>query len=200
MTAVSFKDEVRGLLHERLLDAAWELTVEKSWSEVTMSRIAQIAGVSRQTVYNECGSKPQLANELVMRELGRFLDVVRTQIMVHENFVDGIRAACDGALTMAESNPLLSAIVASVQQGENDLVPLLTTESQGVIDAAKATVIFTVNGTHPDLGLDEKHLDIAVDAVVRLVLSHIMRPSVSPAEAADHIAWIAGEVIGHASC
>ncbi len=196
MTATSFRDDVRGLLHERLLDAAQEITVGSGWSDVTMARIAVIAGVSRQTVYNEFGSKPELANELVMRELGRFLEVVRTQLLEHEDFVEGIEAACRGALSMAESNPLLRSVIASIHQRENDLVPLLTTESQGVIDVAKAAILGVVHDKHPDLGLTDDQLDGAVEAIVRLVLSHIMRPSYSAEEAAAQIGWIAGRVVG----
>ena len=195
MTDLNYRESVRSLLHERLLDAAQEITVVKGWSDVTMARIADIVGVSRQTVYNEFGSKPELADELVMRELGRFLDVVRTRMLEHDAIVEGIRSACEGALTMAESNPLLGAVLGSIHQRDNDLVPLLTTESQGVIDVAKATVVGVIHQRHPDLKLTDEQHDIAADAVVRLVLSHIMRPSVSSAEAADQIAWIVGKVL-----
>ena len=195
MTATNFREDVRGLLHERLLDAAQEITVGSGWSDVTMARIADIAGVSRQTVYNEFGSKPELANELVMRELGRFLEVVRSRLLEHDDFVEGIEGACEGALSMGESNPLLRSVISSIHQRENDLVPLLTTESQGVIDVAKATISGVVHEKHPDLGLTDDQLDGAVEAIVRLVLSHIMRPSYSPAEAARQIGWIAGRVV-----
>lgn len=195
MTSVNFRDDVRTLLHERLLDAAHGITVGSGWSDVTMARIAEIAGVSRQTVYNEFGSKPELANELVMRELGRFLEVVRSQLLEHDDFVEGIEGACNGALTMAESNPLLRSVISSIHQRENDLVPLLTTESQGVIDVAKATIVGVVHDKHPDLGLTGEQLDAAVEAIVRLVLSHVMRPSYTPSEAARMIGWIAGRVV-----
>lgn len=199
LAGTSFRSDMRTLLHERLLDAAQEITVASGWSDVTMARIAEKGGVSRQTVYNEFGSKPELADELVMRELGRFLDVVRTKVLEHDAIVEGIRSACEGALTMAESNPLLRAVLASIHQRENDLVPLLTTESQGVIDVARATVVGVIHQRHPALELTDEQLDIAVDAVVRLVLSHIMRPSVSSAEAADQIAWIASKVLPHSA-
>lgn len=195
MTATSFRSDVRSLLRDRLLDAAQEITVSKSWSDVTMARIAQLGGVSRQTVYNEFGSKPELADELVMRELGRFLEVVRLQIFTQADVVEGIRGACTDALTMAETNPLLRAVISSVHQRENDLIPLLTTESQGVIDAAKITVSGALREKHPDLDIADEQLEHAVEAVVRLVLSHIMRPSYTPAEAADQIAWIAQHVL-----
>lgn len=198
MTNVNFRSDVRTMLHERLLDAAQEITVANGWSDVTMARIADIAGVSRQTVYNEFGSKPELADELVMRELGRFLEVVRSRLMGDDDLVAGLESACEGALTMAESSPLLRAVLSSIHQRENDLVPLLTTESQGVTDVAKSTVVGVIHERHPDLGLTDIQLDHAADAVVRLVLSHIMRPSSAPGEAAKQIAWIAGKVLGSA--
>lgn len=191
----SFREDVKTMLHERLLDAAQAITVDSGWSAVTMAKIADIAGVSRQTVYNEFGSKPDLADELVMRELARFLEVVRNALFDHEEFVVGIRAACEGALNLAESSPLLRAVLASVHQRDNDLVPLLTTESQGVIDVAKAAVIGVIHEKHPLIALTDDEWNVIVDAVVRLVLSHIMRPDVSPSEAADQIAWIAAKVL-----
>jgi len=195
VTDTNFRSDMRTILHERLLDAAQEITVASGWSDVTMAGIAEIAGVSRQTVYNEFGSKPELAAELVMRELGRFLELVRSKILEEEDVVEGIRSACEGALSMAESNPLLRAVLASIHQRENDLMPLLTTESQEVIDAARTTVVGVIRQRHPTLALTDSQLDAAADAVVRLVLSHIMRPSVSSTDAADQIAWIAGKVL-----
>jgi hypothetical protein len=46
-----------------------------------------------------------------------------------------------------------------------------------------------------DIGLDAAHLEAAIDMVVRVVLSHVMQPSASPAETADDIAWIAARVL-----
>ena len=46
-----------------------------------------------------------------------------------------------------------------------------------------------------DLGLAPAQLDAAIDMVVRVVLSHVMQPSGSPARTADDIAWVAGRVL-----
>ena len=61
---------------ERILDAAWQITSEQGWSAITMSRLGEAAGVSRQSVYNEFGTKQQVAEALVARELQRFLAAV----------------------------------------------------------------------------------------------------------------------------
>ena len=61
---------------DRLVTAAARFTAENGWAELTMAKLADLVGVSRQTVYNEIGGKPQLAEAMVLRELELFLQVV----------------------------------------------------------------------------------------------------------------------------
>jgi len=191
----TFRESVRDLLRDRLLDAAASITAQEGWGAVTMGKLADEVGVSRQTVYNELGSKPRIAEELVMRELGRFLDIVRRRMSGHSELVEALRSACEGALEVAASNPLLKAVLESAHTGGSDLLPLLTTQSQGLIESASAVVIETVQEQGFETGLDETELGVAVDAIIRLVLSHVMQPAKSPTEAAADIAWVAGHVL-----
>jgi AcrR family transcriptional regulator len=51
-------DPQRGGQHRQpIIAAAAELTTRSGWASVTMGRLADEVGVSRQTVYNEMGSK-----------------------------------------------------------------------------------------------------------------------------------------------
>ena len=61
---------------DRILAAAVDLTSRTGWAKVTMARLADEVGVSRQTVYNEIGTKTALAEAMVQRELEAFLAVV----------------------------------------------------------------------------------------------------------------------------
>lgn len=194
-TPSTFRDSVRSLLRDRLLDAAAMITAAEGWGAVTMAKLAEEVGVSRQTVYNELGSKPRIAEELVMRELDRFLDVVRSRMAAETELVPALRSACEGALVTAAANPLLKAILDSAHSGGSELLPLITTQSQGLIEGATSVVVEALAEQGFDTGLDEAALLVAVDAIVRLVLSHIMQPSKSPTEAAADIAWIAEHVI-----
>ena len=63
-------------MRDRVVIAAVELTTTVGWAQVTMARLADQVGVSRQTVYNEIGSKPRLAEAMILGELDRFLLVV----------------------------------------------------------------------------------------------------------------------------
>lgn len=191
----TFRDSVRSLLRDRLLDAAAAITANDGWGAVTMAKLADEVGVSRQTVYNELGSKPRIAEELVMRELDRFLAIVRSRMAAEDELVEALRSACEGALEAAATNPLLKAILESAHTGGSDLLPLLTTQSQGLIEGASAVVIESLAEQGFETGLDKSELRIAVDAIIRLVLSHVMQPAKPPTEAAADIAWVAGHVI-----
>ncbi|WP_406863037.1 helix-turn-helix domain-containing protein [Streptomyces sp. HUAS MG47] len=58
---------------EALLDAALAALGRLPWSAVRMVDVAAAAGVSRQTLYNEFGSKEGLARALVRREADAYL-------------------------------------------------------------------------------------------------------------------------------
>ena len=183
-------------IRDRLVDAAFEVTCDSGWSDVTMAGLGAMVGVSRQTVYNELGSKPALGQALVLRELDRFLAVVATELDRHDDVVSAIRSAAEQILLMAWDNPLLHAVLSSAHGGTNDLLPLLTTQSEPLIEAATAVISERVPARYPDLGLAGRELEVALDTIVRLVLSHVMQPSGAPAEVAGDIAWISARVLG----
>src|SRR5689334_22703243 len=182
-------------VRERVLDATASITVTDGWGAVTMAKVAGMAGVSRQTVYNEYGAKAALGQAMVLRELDRFLTVVGYELDTHDDLVDAIRSAAEETLRTAWDNPLLNRVLASAHQvsagsgGEADLLPFLTTDAQPLITAAK-DVIATRLTRFPDLGMTPGELDAAMDAIVRLVLSHVMQPGGEPAATAEHLAWI----------
>jgi AcrR family transcriptional regulator len=180
--------------HERVVAAAAELTLEVGWAGVTMGKLADRVGVSRQTVYNEVGSKPQLAEEMVLAELAKFLAVVDAAFDEQPaDLVEAIRAASRGVLELARSNALLQAVVSRSYGAETELLPLLTTRNDALMLAATEAVRARV--TAYPIDIDDRHLDAAIDMVVRLVLSHVVHPLGEPAATADDIAWISGRTL-----
>jgi AcrR family transcriptional regulator len=180
-------------IRERLLDAASTITARDGWSAVTMAKLADDAGVSRQTVYNEVGSKSVLAEALVMRELDRFLVLVVDEMAATDDVVEAIRAAARAIFERAERNPLLHAVLSASHGAGNDLLPLLTSHSAELIGTASA--VMGVELARFRLPLPEAQLALGIDAVVRLVLSHVMQPTKSPAETADDIAWLVARLL-----
>lgn len=179
---------------ERVLDGAVRLTSEVGWSQVTMARLADEVGVSRQTVYNEMGTKKGLAEAMILRELDRFLAVVTVAFDDHdEDLVGAVRAAARAVLEHAQDNRLLHAVVSATHGADTELLPLLTTHAQSLLTVAKAVIAERL--TPYDVPLSAERLDAAIDMVVRVVLSHVMQPSASPADTADDISWIADRVL-----
>ena len=180
--------------HERVVGAAADLTLEVGWAGVTMGKLAERVGVSRQTVYNEVGSKPQLAEEMVLAELAKFLAVVDEAFDEQpDDLVEAIRAASRGVLELARRNALLQAVVSASYGAETELLPLLTTRNDALVLAATQAVQARVPA-YP-IAIDERHLDAAIDMVVRLVLSHVVHPIADPAVTADDIAWIVSRTL-----
>ena len=171
-------------LRQRVIDAAVDITVAEGWSAVTMARLADDVGVSRQTVYNEVGAKPALAEAMVMSELDGFLVVVETAFDNHEgDAVASVRAATEAVLTQAQRHPLLRSIVSATYGADTELLPFLTTNASRLLDAAGAV---RASRLAPDAGrLTAREAAAAADVIVRVVLSHIMAPGAPPRRVAE---------------
>lgn len=173
-------------LRERLVARASVVTGSEGWSRVTMARLADDVGVSRQTVYNEVGGKPALGEAVVMREVGLFLTQVEDDLLAEPDPVEAVRRAAYGVLVHAAEDPLLRAILSTSHGSRSELLPLLTTRSAALLEAAAATIRPHLARLAPELPAER--LDPCVDMVVRLVLSHVMQPAGTPSGTADAIA------------
>ena len=179
-------------LRGRIVTAALDITAEEGWPAVTMARLADVVGVSRQTVYNEVGAKPALAQAMVDAELTRFLDAVEAAFdREPDDVVRAIERAVRSVLELAADNALLRAIVAG-SAGE-ELLPPLTTRSEPLVVAAAAVA---------DARLDGYELDVtgarraaAVDTLVRVVLSHVVAPSAAPRRTAADLGEVAARLL-----
>jgi AcrR family transcriptional regulator len=191
MSRVSTSDVVPGVasrstvLRTAILSAARRLTVEEGWASITMARLADDVGVSRQTVYNETGSKPELAQALVLDELARFLGVVTAAFDAHpHDLLAAVNDAVHDVLALTDGNPLLRAVVAGTHGADTDLLPLLTTSSLPLLDASYA-VVHERLAAYTD---DDEALATTTDLLVRTTLSHTMQPSTTPEATARSLA------------
>ena len=180
--------------HDRIVAVAGEMTTSTGWATVTMSRLAESVGVSRQTVYNEVGTKPALAETMVLAELARFLTVVEAAFDAEpDNLSRAIERAVTDVLTYAQDNNLLHAVVSATHGADTELLPLLTTNAGSLLETAKAVVAARVAPYAPTI--EPSHLDPAIDMVVRVVLSHVMQPSASPDRTGADLARLARRVL-----
>ncbi|MFF0472701.1 TetR/AcrR family transcriptional regulator [Streptomyces sp. NPDC004284] len=96
---------------EALLDAALAALVHRPWSAVRMADLATAARVSRQTLYNEFGSKEGLARALVRREADAYLQGVRTLLAAPAPPERKLVAVAEWIVARAAARPILRALL-----------------------------------------------------------------------------------------
>ena len=191
MTRVTTRPTIA--LRERIIEAAADLTVEHGWAALTMDLLADRVGVSPEAIHDEVGTKPDLAESLVLWELGHYLEAVNAGFDDNpEDLVVAARDAIRHVLERAAGNSLLRAALAS-EDGDSGLLPLLTTDSAS-LSGATAVVLEMRLGNY-DHGIDPLMLGALVDMIVRLVVSHVIRPAASPEETSEVMAWTIAQVL-----
>src|SRR5437870_8246855 len=107
---VPYAVAARELLRNTLLDAARELVGERSWGEITMADVAAAAGVSRQTLYKEFGTREEFAQAFVLREAERFITTVEQAVLEHrDDPAAALSAAFAVFLDAVDGDPLIRA-------------------------------------------------------------------------------------------
>ncbi|MCG7204556.1 TetR/AcrR family transcriptional regulator [Streptomyces arenae] len=96
---------------ESLLDAAYAALARRPWATVRMVDVAAAAGVSRQTLYNEFGSKEGLARALVRREADGYLAGVERALGSHSEARERLTATAEWMALAARENVLVRAML-----------------------------------------------------------------------------------------
>jgi AcrR family transcriptional regulator len=96
---------------ESLLDAAYTALLHRPWSAVRMVDVAAAAGVSRQTLYNEFGSKDGLARALVRRETDEYLAGVERALAAPGDIRERLASAAEWTVSAARRNVLVRAML-----------------------------------------------------------------------------------------
>lgn len=168
-----------------ILDSAYDMVVAHGWGAARMADVAARAGVSRQTLYNEFGSKEGLARAVLLRESARFLDGVAALLDEHhEDPLRAVEAAAFFTLTEAADNPLLKAVLTA--SGDEDLLPLVTTRSEYLVVAARGMIADSLRRHWP--ALDATEVSLVAETAVRLTVSHLLLPTERPDVIARHLA------------
>jgi AcrR family transcriptional regulator len=175
----------RELLRTTLLEAARELLRERSWTEITMAEIAAGASVSRQTLYNEFGTRQGFVQAYLLYDADRILSAVEGAI---DRAGGDPRTAIEGAFrtfleTMA-TDPLAMTVLAG--DDPDGLLALVTTRGRPVLQIAAARLGGAIAARWP--AADEADVRLLAEQLVRLAISHGALPDTEPEQAATSIA------------
>jgi|SRR6187549_282161 len=190
-----YPQAARQLLRETLFAAAREALQRRAWSEITMADVATAAGVSRQTLYNEFGSRDEFALALVIHEGERFMDGV--DAAVREHFDDpraAVTAAFETFLRTAGEDPLVRIVISD--DGAGGMLPFVTTQGMPVVQWATARLTATIEEGWPQAPPEKARL--LAEALVRLAISHVTAPGEAPAATAASTSELLGPFIDEA--
>ena len=175
-----------------LLDAAADAVVAGVWARTRMADVARAAGVSRQTLYYEFGSKDALAQALALREAERWMAGADDAIVGHDGSpAEAVAAATQWTLEEAERNPLLKAVLTDDVGG---LLPFLTTRAEQLQRAAREHLEEHLSSHWPALPADRLHL--VAETVTRLTFSHLLLPGGRPEQVARDTAVLVHALLG----
>lgn len=179
----------RQLLRETLFAAARDELQERAWSEITMGDVASAAGVSRQTLYKEFGSRDEFAQAFVIHEGERFLDAVEAAVREH---LDDARAAVDAALGVFLRTAGEDALVRVLlrDDGTGGMLPFVTTQGMPVVQWATGRLTAVIREGWPEAPATKAQL--LAESLVRLAISYVTAPSGPPETTAAQ----AGELLG----
>lgn len=182
---IPYAEASRALLRDSILDGMRDLLLTRDWSAITLSDVARAAGISRQTIYNEFGSRQGLAQGYALRLADRLVDVIDEEINRHEGdiyaaFLQGFRAF----FTESAADPLVISLLNG--EAKPDLLQLITTDSAPIINhcSQRLTASFAkswVKASDDDAG-------VLARAIVRLAMSYVSMPPEADHDVADDLA------------
>jgi AcrR family transcriptional regulator len=184
-----YRVAARQLLRDTLFDAARELLRDRAWADVTMAEVASAAGVSRQTLYKEFGSRDEFAQAFVIREGARFLEAVEQSVREHRDDPHAaVAAALETFLATAAEDPLVRLLLSD--DGTGGMVALVTTQGRPVVDWATQRLAAAIHDGWPQIAA--RDVDVLAETLVRLAISHVTAPKGSPRETARAVADLLG--------
>ncbi|RAU94691.1 TetR/AcrR family transcriptional regulator [Mycobacterium colombiense] len=168
-----YAEASRALLRDSVLDAMRDLLLTRDWSAITLSDVARAAGISRQTIYNEFGSRQGLAQGYGLRLADRLVDAVNAALEanvgnIYEAFLRGFR----DLFTELSADPLVISLLTGV--AKPDLLQLITTDSAPIINRASERL--TTALTQSWVATSDEDAGVLARAIVRLALSYVSMP------------------------
>ncbi len=170
---IPYAEASRVLLRDSILDGMRELLLTRDWSAVTLADVARAAGISRQTIYNEFGSRHGLAQAYALRAADRLVDAVEDAIQanvgdIYAAFVEGFRSF----FAQSASDPLVISLLHG--EAQPDLLQIITTDSAPIITHCSQRL--TASFEHSWVKVSDDDAGVLARAIVRLAISYVSMP------------------------
>ena len=170
---MSYAEASRVLLRDSVLDAMREELLTKDWSAITLSDVARTAGISRQTIYNEFGSRQGLAQGYALRLADRLVDQIDGAIGanvgdIYAAFLQGFR----DFFAESAADPLVISLLTG--SSKPDLLQIITTDSAPIISRCSQRLTESLMTSW--VRASEEDAGVLARAIVRLAMSYVSMP------------------------
>ena len=170
---IPYAEASKVLLRDLVLDAMRDLLLTRDWSSITLADVAKSAGISRQTIYNEFGSRQGLAQGYALRLADRLVDAVGDAIennvgQMHAAFLEGFGAF----FAESAADPLVISLLTGA--AKPDLLQIITTDSAPIINRASAKLAESF--LHSWVRTSAEDAGVLARAIVRLAMSYVSMP------------------------
>ncbi|GJF11877.1 TetR family transcriptional regulator [Mycolicibacterium cyprinidarum] len=170
---IPYAEASRVLLRDSILDGMREMLLTRDWSSITLSDVAKAAGISRQTIYNEFGSRQGLAQGYALRLADRLVDQINDAIKdnvgdVHAAFLQGFR----DFFAESAADPLVISLLSGTSKP--DLLQIITTDSAPII--SRCSTRLTQSFMESWVATSEEDAGVLARAIVRLAMSYVSMP------------------------
>ncbi|GGK46346.1 TetR/AcrR family transcriptional regulator [Nocardia camponoti] len=175
-----YQEAARELLRSTVLDAMRDLLTERDWSKITLGDVATQAGVSRQTLYNEFGSRAGLSQAYALRLADQLVDHVADAVASNVgDAATAVRVGMTDFFVSASLDPLVQSLLAG--EMKPDLLRLITLDAGPLLVHATTRLAQVFVDSWVDATPAEA--DILAHALVRIALSYIPNPPVAERDA-----------------
>ncbi|WP_165643813.1 TetR/AcrR family transcriptional regulator [Mycobacteroides abscessus] len=168
-----YAEAARALLRESVLDALGDLLRQRDWSAVTMSDVSRRAGVSRQTLYNEFGSRQGLAQGYALRLAHRLVDAVGDAIYAHVGDIHGaLHSGFADFFAESAADPMVISLLTG--EAKPELMRIVTVDSALIVVPASARL--TESFMNSWVAASQEDASILARSIVRLAMSYVSMP------------------------
>jgi AcrR family transcriptional regulator len=180
---------MRAQRREAILDAAGDLMQSRGWGKTRVADVANLAGVSRTTLYAEFGTRENLAQEALLRETRRLLVPFEVGFAAHpEDAQVALEFAFDSFVLAVIENPLARALL--LDDNNEEILALITIHGAPVLEVVRTALAGYLCATWTSA--DPAGADLLAECLGRVAISVATLPGRDPYLSGARVATLLG--------
>lgn len=182
---IPYAKAAKTLLRQSVLTVVDELIRKDGWAATSVATVANATGVSRQTIYNEFGSRQSIAEAYILHRLDVLLDAVSAKVLGNPDIEHGFREAFELFFDMVDE-PVIQTVLAG---DRSNLIDLVKVVNERATDRLAAVILRVRPRT------SESDAVIFADSLARIAVAHAMAPTLPRPVAIERVVRLSTVVL-----